>query len=748
MIVITESLDSKMDLDRIREILDVYRKKYGLFKRFDRVFLLTQDAVDFTEYLSGIIHVPCAASRSRRMRGIISSFAYLRWLYFFLYSFLWLIKHRKMIDVLISTNVDSPTPLIFSMLYRIPYVIHYHYDMAFQVGKINKRPLIGRLLLGLERFAFKKASSIWVTSPSLINKAKAFGARRILVIPNWYALDWDEIQDEQIGTAARKSEAGSRILFVGRLHRVKQVDVLLRAFSQLQKTNPNMNMYILGDGEERRNLTSLANDLGLSKKVHFLGFVSRKVVFEMMKQSDALVLPSKMEGNPRVLIEAMMHKVPIVATNVPGIRDMVEHGKTGYLVNHPDPMELARGIEYVIKNREHAARMVNQAYAFAQQSFSEQLVSQRILNELALIAPKYGHMQARTDCSCVQPFQQDSLSLSVVIPAFNSERTLERCLASVIDAFPSNKEVIVVDDASTDDTSRIASQFPVNLLRHKSRSGSTATRNDGLRLSTGEFVAFVDSDVIATKDSFKNLLSVLAENQARGVGGVGGVALPLENSLVSDSYTVRLFGHSAIETGIRETNSIGTGFSLYSRKLLMKLGGFDENYFYGGEDYDLNLRLRKAGYKLLLVPSAKVYHDHPATLQGLAKKWFSYGFSFFEVCSTNDLKREIVLSLGWVFSCVLFLLLALWSNNLLAWLLVVLVFWTPWVLYYSRQTVKFWLHTRKAKHLVLPLIHQVVILSRTSGFLYAVLKTLLRHKSLKNDQRDAGRPPQVSHMSE
>lgn len=734
MIVITVSLDSRMDLAKIRGNLEEYRKKYGLLKKFDRVVLLTQDTVNFTDYLSGMTHVPCGFSQSRHVRWILSRFTYLRWLFFFFYSFLWLIKHRRIINLLISENVDSPAPLIFSMLFGVPYVIYYHYDVAFQVREINRRPMIGRLLLGLERFAFRRVNSVWVTSPSLIAKVKAFGARRILVIPNWYVLLYfDKIQDDKIAPVSEKRAVGSRILFVGRLHPVKQVDILLRAFHQLQKTNPNANLYILGDGEERRNLTALTNDLGLSDNVHFLGFVNRKTVFEMMKQSDLLVLPSKMEGNPRVLIEAMMLKVPIVATNVPGIRDMMEHMKTGYLIDHSDPIELARGIEYVLKNKEHAASMAKCAYTFAKQNFSKQRVSQKIFSELTLIVPKY---RAKTVCLGPQQFRKgpliDDISVSVIIPAFNSERTLERCLASVIDAFPANKEIIVVDDASTDNTPRIASQFPVKLLRHRNRSGSTVTRNDGLKLSTGEFVAFVDSDCILMKDSLKKLLLVLTENQGGRVGGVGGVPLPLKSTLVSDSYTVRLFGYSSIETENREIDSIGTGFAVYPRKLLMKLGEFDNNYFYGGEDYDLSLRIRKAGYKLILVPSAKVYHDHPTTLQKLAKKWFSYGFTFFEVCRRNHLKREIALVLGWFFSCVLLLSVALWSNKLFVWSLFILTFWTPWVLYYSKRTVKFWLHTRRAKHLALPLIHQILILSRTLGFLCAALKALLRRKGSKS----------------
>ena len=389
MMVIAESLDSTMVEARARKNLDLYSKKYELLGNFDRVFLMTQDTEDFTDCLSGIVHVPCAFSQSRLIRCILSRFTYIRWLYFFLYSFLWLTKHRKNVNLVISENVDSVSLPIFSMLFGIPYIVCYQYDIAYQLTEINRRPLIGRLLLGVEGFAFRKARSVWVASPSLIAKARRLGARRVLVVPNWYVLYWDEIQVDRMDALAEKAAAEFQVLFVGRLHPVKQVDLLLKAFGKLQKRIPNVNMCVLGDGIERKNLTALASALGLSDKVHFLGFVDRKTVFEMMRRSNVLALPSKVEGNPRVLIEAMIHRVPIVATNVPGIRDMVEHGERGYLVGHSDPEELARGIEYVLRNEEVAASMATRAYAYAKEIFSRERIMRIISAELESIVPTY-----------------------------------------------------------------------------------------------------------------------------------------------------------------------------------------------------------------------------------------------------------------------------------------------------------------------------------------------------------------------
>jgi len=381
MIVFVLSLDSMLSVAKDRKITGLGKLVSELV---DHVMLLTQDTFNFADSLTGIKHVPCAFSRSKRVRWILLRFKYLRWFYFFISSFIWLIKHRSRINLLIGTNVDSPAPLLFRMLFGLPYVIYYHYDVAFQVQHINRNSIAGILLLGLERFAFRRASAVWITSPSLMVKVKRFGARRIKIIPNW--IDIKEI--EELPSFKKRSDE-FRILFAGRLHRVKQVDLLIRAFYYLYKINPSVNMYILGDGEERQKLIALTNDLGLRDSIHFLGLVDRRTVFEMMKQADVFVLPSRLEGNPRVLIEAMVSKVPIVATNVPGIRDMVQHMITGYLIDHHQPEELARAIEYVLRNKQDSANMVKRAYAFAKHNFSKEGVSQKIFDELLLLVPKY-----------------------------------------------------------------------------------------------------------------------------------------------------------------------------------------------------------------------------------------------------------------------------------------------------------------------------------------------------------------------
>jgi len=378
MIVVTLSLDSSLVSPDVPPSL----RRIGAFEEMladlDHVTLLTQDTSYFEGALHGIEHVPCCFSRSRNMRLILTRFSYLRWIYFFFSSFIWTLRHHGQIGVMISLNIDSPAPFL-SMFFGFPYVAYYHYDTAYQVKYINRRPLLGTLLLVLERFAFRRASSVWITSPSLMDKVKSAGPKNIKLIPNW--VDVREIEGIKV---PRRESTRSRILFVGRLHKVKQVDLLIRAFHFIKERNANVELYILGNGPMGQTLVNLANDLGLSDSIFFLGHVDQMTVFRMMKLSDVFVLPSKIEGNPRVIIEAMANKVPIVATSVPGIKDMVQHMKTGYLIDTDKPEKLAHGIEYILGNKRESARMTRSAYEFVLQNFSKENVSQQIRDELKL----------------------------------------------------------------------------------------------------------------------------------------------------------------------------------------------------------------------------------------------------------------------------------------------------------------------------------------------------------------------------
>lgn len=385
MIVFFRPLDSSMETLKYRGKYELIPQMCLLLQTFDDVVIMSQDTNNYTVNSGRLLYFSGGALKSKRVSTILSHLKYLRWIFFSLNSFHWMLKHRNSINLIVSGNVDSPTPLLFSRLFNIPYIIHYHYDVGFQVKVVNKQWVIGTLLSFLEHFTFRRANAIWVTAKSLIPKVKQFGARHVSIIPNWFDLT------ELDGYSSKMSQTDpiKRILFVGRLHPVKQTDLLIRAFSIVNKINHNSELYILGDGPEYPFLVKLAKDLGLSDCVHFLGFTDRTTTLRMIRSSDVLVLPSRIEGNPCVLIEAMMNNLPIIGTDVPGIKDMIKHLVTGYLIDQPRTEELANAIEWVISNSTESRIMAKRAFVFALENFSKESVLRKVTIEISSIVPKY-----------------------------------------------------------------------------------------------------------------------------------------------------------------------------------------------------------------------------------------------------------------------------------------------------------------------------------------------------------------------
>jgi glycosyltransferase involved in cell wall biosynthesis len=344
-----------------------------LFNSFDSVALLTQDTQELGSELEDILHVPCAYSKFAIARKILYRHKALRWFYFSISSFIWLLRNRSKVNLLISENVDSPTPFLFSFIFKIPYFIHYHYDVATQVRTVNKRMIEGMLLLFLDQLCFKKATGVWATSSNLVEKAKGLGAKKVTLIPNW--VKFIEPTKRQFD---RLDDSGARIIFVGRLHPVKRVPLLVEAFCLFSQVFPDARLIIVGDGDERKNLERLIKNLKLDDRVDIMGFQDHDRVLSLMAQSDMIVLPSIIEGNPRVLVEAMMLKVPIVATNVAGITDMVKHDETGYLVSRALPEALAQAMKYILMNKEYSLRITENAFKYAKQHFSREYVLEKI----------------------------------------------------------------------------------------------------------------------------------------------------------------------------------------------------------------------------------------------------------------------------------------------------------------------------------------------------------------------------------
>lgn len=142
----------------------------------------------------------------------------------------------------------------------------------------------------------------------------------------------------------------NKIITSGRLTNVKNHELLIRAFNKIENRS-NTKLLILGTGEKKEELQTLANNLGIGDDVLFLGW--RKNPFNIISRCDLFVLSSNWEGLPLVIIEAMSLGIPVISTDCPsGPREILENGKYGVLVKPKDEDKLADAITRLLSDRQ------------------------------------------------------------------------------------------------------------------------------------------------------------------------------------------------------------------------------------------------------------------------------------------------------------------------------------------------------------------------------------------------------------
>jgi glycosyltransferase involved in cell wall biosynthesis len=151
------------------------------------------------------------------------------------------------------------------------------------------------------------------------------------------------ITDEQRAAARRGLELGTHdraITIVGRLTAIKQHDLFLRVARDIRRTGRPVVFQIVGDGERRSELQALAESLGIGDAVRFLGW--RRDLATVYAATDVCVLTSRNEGTPVALIEALAAGIPVVSTDVGGVKDVVTDAALGRLAPDGDVEMLAR----------------------------------------------------------------------------------------------------------------------------------------------------------------------------------------------------------------------------------------------------------------------------------------------------------------------------------------------------------------------------------------------------------------------
>ena len=141
----------------------------------------------------------------------------------------------------------------------------------------------------------------------------------------------------------------SRVLItIGRLHRQKGIDVLIESIRRLDPLPDDVHFLIVGTGPERDRLQQQVQAHHLESKIHFSG--ARQDVPQLLASSAALILPSRWEGMPNVVLEAMAAGLPVVCTAVEGVDELIVGGENGLVANVEDPIDLATKLQAIFNS--------------------------------------------------------------------------------------------------------------------------------------------------------------------------------------------------------------------------------------------------------------------------------------------------------------------------------------------------------------------------------------------------------------
>lgn len=302
--------------------------------------------------------------------------------------------HRSgSIDLTKALHLQSTiSPKLIKQAYQAlkdnpPDVIHAHNTFFFSslvaagVAKLVRRPLVTTLHLGslealplpqrLPVLAYERSfgraivaasDRIVCVSQAVADYASKHGARPDRTVVQLNAVDCDTFRPGE-----PRQDDVTRIAFVGRLILNKGPQHLVEALPEIFRRHPKAELWMIGDGPLRASLEQRCSELNVTDRVQFLG--TRNDVDALLRQCDLFVRPSLMEGLPLTVLEAMASGLPVVATDVGGTAEAVQHEETGLLIQPGNVPALTEALCSLLASPERRSEMGAAARARVEQDF-------------------------------------------------------------------------------------------------------------------------------------------------------------------------------------------------------------------------------------------------------------------------------------------------------------------------------------------------------------------------------------------
>ncbi|RLF44328.1 MAG: glycosyltransferase family 1 protein [Thermoplasmata archaeon] len=230
------------------------------------------------------------------------------------------------------------------------------------------------------RLTISKANKIIAVSNAAKKFISYFTNKEAIVIPNGVSIEKFKPRARSYARKKAGVNGSPIILYVGRLVPKKGLDTLITSMKKIVEKYPHAKLYIAGKGNLLPFLKTMTSILGIEKNVEFLGFVEENVLFYLYNSADVFVLPSITgESFGIVLLEAMASGLPIVASNVGGIAEVLENGEYGLLVEPGNSKELAKAIITVLENKDLRSKLAKEGRKVAEEKYAWEKVADKII---------------------------------------------------------------------------------------------------------------------------------------------------------------------------------------------------------------------------------------------------------------------------------------------------------------------------------------------------------------------------------
>lgn len=464
-------------------------------------------------------------------------------------------------------------------------LVHGHMTLEFcDILNEENLSLQRQAIYNIEQYCLRYADVVTVPCEDLGQQYQQF-------VPRDYELKRHPVPVFDTPRLEPISSSTPRVLYVGRLEHRKGVDLLIQSALAVLESGRQMTVRLIGGDTTWHDQSYRAYLMGMIPQkwqdhFEFVGPVSRAHLVTEYQTADVVVFPSRFENWPNVCLEAMSLAKPIIASQYGGMREMLAQG-AGLVI---DPLDMNAFSEALMSLLDDPAQRLALGQR-ARDAYARWADARTVGNVEDFIRA----LDSTGDGSSSS--QPDPL-VSIVVPCYNAAATIKETVDSLLAQQYPHFEIILVDDGSTDQEfaqmlDQLGQAHDQVRVFHKENSGLPGARNYGAKKAQGQLLAFCDADDLLDPATLHHSVQALQKNPELTVvypiieyfEGAAGYWAP------QDLYAPTLLAQNQAHAGI-----------VIRRNRFFALGGYDEAFKYGWEDWEFLLRLAKAGDRGEVVP--------------------------------------------------------------------------------------------------------------------------------------------------